>query len=339
MSSKQFKVRPQTYAFILVLLLGILLVSKEYFASDEPSFNNEKNLVSTSNCPEGSWIDTHLHLETEVAFSELERRMDDNNVGCSLAFIYVDPEDPKDSFEILTEDYNGNLNRIIPYFFITPKTAQDANIDNIKKVRSNTGSFFKGHGEFAFYRDPFKQSSLLDENWKEVFKYSQENEYYIMFHLRGSEQVSQLEEILTLYPKAKLLLHGPELSSELPGLLSKYENLLFTLDTASLLIQKGVSMERSNLMYSPGGEVTFKSEFEKNREKILKSSYEEWFPVIKAAPQRVMWGTDASSDWHFSDDTYEVLVDFSDDFLKMLPEEYREGYMYGNAKRLFLESE
>ncbi len=73
-----------------------------------------------------------------------------------------------------------------------------------------------------------------------------------------------------------------------------------------------------------------------NWDTILENSYDRWIKTVEAAPDRVLWGTDVSSEWHFDRDVYKTLVEFSQEFVEMLPKEYRDGYMSENAKRLFI---
>lgn len=326
------------YVLIALVLLTILGVAGYllFVDSDSGSFKDLPKVDARSgeDCPDGKWFETHVHLETDTAMENYESIMDKYDIGCSLSFVYMNPEDPADSMEILTEDYNGDLNRLIPFFFTTPETPEDANIDDVKNIVDEVSDYFFGHGELAFYREPFKQSSLLDENWQKIFEYSDEHDFFIMIHLRGTEQVDELEQTLQKYPNAKVLLHGPELNKQLPGLLQKYENLYFTLDTATLLMESGNPPQV--LMYSEGGEDAFFNALNIRKAYILSNSYNKWLPVIEAAPDKVFWGTDAALEWHFSEEAYKQLMDVSNKFIEMLPEQYRDGYKYKNAERVFL---
>lgn len=289
-------------------------------------------------CTDGDLIDTHLHLEDDSVYENILVRMEENNVACSLAFVYMNPEDPKESFEIVQEGIGDNLNRFILFFFVTPQSPSDINAVDFSKVFSETNGYFSGAGEIAFYREPLTQSKLTDPLIMEVFELAENEQLFIMIHLRGKLQVPELEEILTAYPNAKILLHGPELYAELPDLLTRFDNLYFTLDTASLILEQELNQDfRTIYMYTPEEKVGLMNVLNNTtkKEEILNASFEKWLPVIEAAPDRVMWGTDVSMSWHTDEDVYRALVDFSNEFIQLLPVQYQEGYAKENALRIF----
>jgi hypothetical protein len=67
---------------------------------------------------------------------------------------------------------------------------------------------------------------------------------------------------------------------------------------------------------------------------LAEQKASDWLPVLQAAPDRVMWGTDVAFGWHLDEDVYGMLVDFSRRFVEQLPAELRDGYARLNAERL-----
>ncbi len=58
--------------------------------------------------------------------------------------------------------------------------------------------------------------------------------------------------------------------------------------------------------------------------------------MVEAAPEKVMWGTDGSFDWHAEDDVYNLLIKFSNDFKGFLKSEHQELFSRKNAARLLI---
>ena len=214
----------------------------------------------------------------------------------------------------------------MPFFDIDPETSRDLNRENVSRAYFASDIPFLGFGETAFYREPLDRASLASSGWHEIFQFSQEENLIIMIHLRR-DQADELRTMLRTYPDTRVLLHGPEIPNELPALLQDHQNLYYTLDTATLLISPGrPPLPPFNLMY-PDGEGSasqFVNDFERHRDALLDNAIKTWSPVIRDAPNQVLWGTDVSLSWHIEREVYSRLITFSNDFISI-------GYKYRNT--------
>ncbi|OQA04950.1 MAG: Amidohydrolase [bacterium ADurb.Bin400] len=292
-----------------------------------------ENVASTEAC-KGDFIDTHLHFDDIDFFENLIPQMKQHRIGCAIAFINMgnNGEDPREKLELVDE----NPGLVIPFFHVDPRSENDLAPTKLQEVINRYPGYFRGFGEIAFYRPPFQQSNLRDQIWSDLMDFLLQNDLWLQFHLRNNSQLPEFEELIAKHPDNKFLLHGPELYAELPMLLQKYNNLYFTLDTASLIEKPGFGADRV-LMYPHNMKKDgFTSYFDENYQAILDSAVSKWKPVFDSAPDRVMWGTDGSISWHADKDIYNQLIRFSNDFITSLNPEYREPFTHQNASRLFL---
>jgi hypothetical protein len=241
----------------------------------------------------------------------------------------------EEELAMLIESVEPFPNRFIPFFHVDPKTTSDLTPPRIEEILAVTGDFvsFQGYGETAFYRHPWLCTNLTDPPWPEALAAMEENNLVVMIHLT-SAQLPGFKAMLIERPGLTVLLHGPELVNELPELLKEHLNLYYTLDTATTMFLDGPHPHP--LMYPrSGGRTEFLAEYRANRDTMLQSALSTWNPVLEAAPDRVMWGTDVSMGWHADAQVYEALMEFSNIFLENLPSALARSYAFDNALRLF----
>lgn len=65
-----------------------------------------------------------------------------------------------------------------------------------------------------------------------------------------------------------------------------------------------------------------------------RARFDEWFPVIQAGPDRVMWGSGASSSQDATPEAYGRVVAGARAFIERLPQPMRAPFAAGNARRL-----
>lgn len=284
---------------------------------------------------DGEWIDSHTHLDDMDFSRSVAERMRDHNVGCSVTFAHINLDDPEISMLKLREEFSPNPGRFILFADLIENDIRSITrqkLDNLVNKYPNT---FKGMGEFAFYRQPFEGTSLMEEPWPTIFTFAAENDLFVMLHLTSKHE-AELKTMLTKYPNTKVLLHHRELKAQLPDLLRAHNNLYYTLDATNLTSLPDGRMEKV-IMFPPTSEneQQFVSQFDANRAKLMDSATKDWLDVFAAAPGRIMWGTDTALDWHTSPAVYKRNIDFSKEFGDKLPQQYREGYKFKNALDAF----
>ncbi len=330
---------------ILVVAAGGWLAWEFWLGEEEGGTTVEQSadgtLLVTADEPaaacEGTYFDSHAHLDEYDNGPLLAKQMAEHAVGCAVLFVNINPDDPEDSLEQLVESIGDAPGRFVPFVHINPQTEAEQNAERLATALDATDIPFTGIGEVAFYREPFQQAHLTTPAWDEIFELAAERGLFVMIHLRG-DQGDELRTMLEKHPTTKVLIHSRELYTELPALLTEHDNLFYTLDTTNLLNDPGESTSNTAPIFFPprsNSADEFIVAFDSGREKMLENTINMWPSIINSAPDRVFWGTDVAFDWHTDPEVYRRLIEFTADFVAALPTEHRAGYTHENAERLF----
>lgn len=249
--------------------------------------------------------------------------MKEHNVGCVVLFVSIFDID-KD-FNLMQESLSRVNVGFLPFFPIyDPSQLSVAKISKIDKGREQV---FFGIGEIGFYQGPLKGASLTADPWPAIFEYAAKENLFLMFH-PTERQANDLEKMLSQYPNTKVILHGFEsLNTGLVGKwLRTYKNLYFTYDLATMF---------DGYLYRVQNATDFISWYEANKKQYLTSVRNRLLPLLEAAPDQVMWGTDVVASWHTEPEVYNRLMEFSRDLIDSLPPQHRDNFAHDNAQRLF----
>lgn len=315
-----------------------------------------QTLTTSASC-DGTLIDSHSHWD-EGGYPERYRElMDQYDIGCAVVFANAhttpnadDASDKEDSggfFDFLmpVEDdgsSSGSLDdiatgRFIRFFHVNPARSSEIAVDDLKTVLAQRPGFYVGFGEVGLYQPGFRSDRLTDAPWPEVFAYLGGQDLWLMLHLFDDAQLASLETMLARYPKTRVLLHGEVGRDRLSELLATYPNLYLTVDTSMLLVQERAT-GKETLLY-PAGQSSadrFVRTYDAAEAAMLDRALAVWAPIIRSAPEKVLWGTDVAMAWHLDAAVYGRIVRFSRAFIEALPEEIQAPYAHENARRLFL---
>lgn len=318
--------------------LAVLLVGAVIAAGCSGSGESEP---AAQPCPEGSLetpvdpgyggilFDTHVHLDQPAVAARLGCVAGALEVEAVVLFAHMDPDDTISTEEAYRLAIAGREALFVPFFHVDPEAPSDMAPERLAPVLRDVGLFFRGIGEVGLYQPPWRGTSIADDPWPEVFRFAAERDLFLMLHLVEGE-AGPLDRMLSRFPDTKVLLHGTELRDRLPELLREHDDLSFTLDTASLLVEPGAGP----LQVTAGGVEVFVESFDEGWRESLAWALDEWLPVVQAAPDRVMWGSDVAVAWQSELAVYARLVAFSRAFIDRLPRPLRFPYAAANARHL-----
>lgn len=283
----------------------------------------------------GDFFDSHIHFDglvkedNEFGHSmdsltpqELAKRMNENNVGCGVLFVFT--YDMNKEFDSMRESLSGLNAGFLPFFI---GDESQLSLEMIKNIRNGREGTFFGIGEIGFYQGPLLGTSLAADPWPAIFEYAAKENLFLMLH-PTQKQASDLEKMLVRYPNTKVILHGFELLNS--GLIEKwlrsYKNLYWTYDLATMF---------DGFLYRVQNAEDFIKWYEANKKQYLSSVRNKLLPLLEAAPDRVMWGTDIVAAWHVEPEVYNRLMEFSREIVDSLPSQYRANYAHDNAQRIF----
>lgn len=280
----------------------------------------------------GGLFDAHRHLDVPGTGPLNRCRNTEQSIAQAVIFVQMNPSDAAASGSSMRQDLGGTPH-FVPFFHVNPGSPSDMERDRLEAAFGSRGSLFGGIGEIALYRDPWRTTSLQSSPWPDIFSFARDNDLWVMFHVRPG-QGAELRQVLEAWPDVRIVMHGSELLPEWPTLVRDFPNLHLTID-AIVLIRPVGDPSAGGLMSGSANAAAFNAAFDAQHDSMLALALERWLPVIDAAPDRVMWGTDTYATWHLDPDAFRRIVDFSRRFIAALPPEQQEPFAYGNARRHF----
>lgn len=280
---------------------------------------------------EGRLFDTHAHWAgaRDAGHVPLDpetfgTRMNENGVGASVLFtssVEADQEYPA-----VLEQLSTTAVDYLP--FLQPQSRSHLIDGGVTDVYKDHPAAFVGIGEIILYGGPMQGTSLTAEPWPELFAFSADEEVPLMIHPTQAQETG-LETMLSDHPGATVMAHGGEFNlaqEKLVSLLEDHGNLYWTLDAGSML--NGLVLTASDASDFASRYDERKGEFDQLVEQVLP-------PLMDAAPNRVMWGTDVATNWNTDPAVYSRIMDWTQTAIESLPPDRRDKYAYENAKRLF----
>lgn len=286
------------------------------------------NLVVAQGQCQAGWVDTHVHYNSSAFMQDALVQQNRHDVNCALLLnMELNPAKPNKSYQNVETFLQHHPKQFFPFFTTNGMEANDNRVSLLTAAVGSHVATFAGMGESAFYSSEFAETELTSNLWKKIFNYAGKNDLILMIHLRPG-QADDLDTMLTDYPGTTVLLHGAEIYESLDSLLTEHDNLMYTLDTSILLWGSA-----GNLMYpnDGGSAASFIAAYDANAATLLAEAQAKWYALIAAHPNKVMWGTDISEDWHINKRVYNRLLQFSEDFAAPLNDVLEKKYQRTNA--------
>ncbi|MDP1878688.1 MAG: amidohydrolase family protein [Actinomycetota bacterium] len=199
----------------------------------------------------------------------------------------------------------------------------------------------KGIGEIELmtWRMPHDDPRIMT-----LLDFAAKNGLAVMLHPRLG-QLEQFEALVAKYPTTVFLMHmfardqyGKVFEDDrdaLIDLMSRRPNVYYTVDVDHMLLG-----DRGGLLYAfadlPPDRAAraFRAAFDTGRESMLAASLAKYLPLVQAHPDRVMWGTEMSTDYSYETSVYDRVIAFARAWIGGLPASAQEGVAYGNARRV-----
>ena len=199
-----------------------------------------------------------------------------------------------------------------------------------------------GVGEVALYIDALEGMKSDGPEMRGVYEVVEERNMIIMMHSED-KHMGGLKKMIEKHPDLTFLLHGEGIghgkstTQNLDALFEKYPNVYYSLDynVVSHCCLYGDSrftppdypenpFDLSAEIFLP----IFRSTFEESLDRDLKI----WSDIIEKHPDRIMWGTDMLTPWHF--EVQPLLIEKSRSFIGGLDPAVQDNFAYRNAERL-----
>lgn len=208
--------------------------------------------------------------------------------------------------------------------------------ESVKKLGSNS---IVGIGEVEITAWPVPPN---DPKVKELIAFADENELAVMIHPKRG-QLSQFVELVAAYPDTVFLMHHFRNDftlerQQIIDLMQKNKNVLFTIDADHLMFS---DKDKIGLLYkyqdTDEDEAVsgFVSDFDSMFNELLAKSVQDYEPLVAAFPDRVMVGTEMSTEYSFDPSVYDRSIKILRHFIGKLPLDQQESVAYKNAQKYF----
>ena len=205
----------------------------------------------------------------------------------------------------------------------------------IQNIAGDT--FIRGFGEVetqewtARHNDP----RVLD-----LIGLAQANNINFMFHPVASK-VDDVQKVIEAYPDTTFLFHLyredlDKSMTKLIAIMKEHDNLYFSIDAAHIIHVNGM-----DIIYdydSPNKQSSINklvSTFDSKEKAMTADAIKAYKPLVDAAPDKVMWGTEIGPEYAFDPEVFDRAVKISRFVIAGFDEEHQEKVAYKNALRVF----
>ncbi|MEK6869328.1 MAG: amidohydrolase family protein [Nanoarchaeota archaeon] len=174
----------------------------------------------------------------------------------------------------------------------------------------------------------------------ELIDLAVENNINFMFHPVASK-IDDVEKIIEAYPDTIFLIHMfredlAKSTSKLIPMLQEHENIYFSMDAAHII-------HDNNMDWIYGYDSTDKqssikklvSKYDSKEGAMTASAIKAYKPLVDAAPDKVMWGTEIGPEYAFDPKVFDKAVKISRFVIAGFDKEHQEAVGYKNALRVF----
>lgn len=169
---------------------------------------------------------------------------------------------------------------------------------------------------------------------------AQKNDLHFMFHPVASK-IDDVEQLLKAYPGVTFLIHMyredlADSKDDLIRLLQEYDNLYFSMDAAHIIHVNGMDIIYDYDSTNKASSISqFVAEVDREEDAIIQSAIASYKPLVDAAPDKIMWGTEIGPEYAFDKEVFDRAVKISRFVIAGFDEEDQEAVAYKNALRVF----
>ncbi|MDP3640092.1 MAG: amidohydrolase family protein [Nanoarchaeota archaeon] len=197
--------------------------------------------------------------------------------------------------------------------------------------------FIRGFGEVETQEWSARHN---DPKVLQLVTLAQRNNLHFMFHPVAGK-MDDVEKIIEAYPDTTFLMHLfredlAQSTDKLITLLKEHDNLYYSMDAAHIIHDNNM-----DLIYdydSPNQQSSIAklvSAYDSKEKIMTQSAIQAYKPLVDAAPDKVMWGTEIGPEYAFDPQVFDRAIKISRFVIAGFDEKDREAVGYKNALRVF----
>jgi len=165
------------------------------------------------------------------------------------------------------------------------------------------------------------------------------NNIDVMFH-PVADKADDVQKIVEAYPDTIFLIHLyredlEDVKNKWITLLTENENLYFSMDAAHIIHIDGDVIYEFDSANKESSIQRFVSYYDSKEKTIIANAIKAYKPLVDAAPNKVMWGTEIGPEYAFDPQVFDRAVKASRLVIAGFNKEDQEAVGYKNALRVF----
>ncbi len=178
-----------------------------------------------------------------------------------------------------------------------------------------------------------------DPKIMKLIELAEQNNISFMFHPVASK-MGDVEKMVQAHPNTIFLIHLyredlEKSESQLIELLQTYDNLYFSMDAAHIIHIEGDAIYDFDSTDKERSIKDFVAYYDSKEKAIVRNAIEAYKPLVDAAPDKILWGTEIGPEYAFDPQVFDRAVKASRLVIAGFDEENQEAVAYKNALRVF----
>lgn len=204
-----------------------------------------------------------------------------------------------------------------------------------KKIVGN--DFIRGFGEVETQEWSARHN---DARVLQLVDLAQKNNINFMFHPVATK-MDDVEKMIEAYPDTTFLIHMyredlDDSMNQLIKILQEHDNLYYSIDAAHIVHVNNMDiiydLDSNNKQKSIND---FVSTYDSKEKALVNEAIKDYKPLVDAAPDKVMWGTEIGPEYAFDSKVFDRAVKASRFVIAGFDKEDQEAVGYKNALRVF----
>ena len=264
-------------------------------------------------------------LGTTVTVAQVACSLQNEGTIKAFTFFPTFPEITTSAIDVAYRTVNKYPSLFVPFIQASANRSTTLAGESLEVMLGVHPDLFFGFGEVGSSPtesdNPAPDSKIYTGDWE----VARDRGLTVWYH-PGEGHIEALERSLQSFPEVTFVVHGDVIRPFIDGMMDRNPNVYFTYnDIFDDLIPT----------FRFGDKEVFVSDMRAAWDRLLDEAYTMYGSMIKAHPDRYMWGTDRGDIvWQYDEDIGQLLTEYARAFIGRFDPDIQEMIAYKNAERL-----